>query len=154
MTHAIDPTKVIVLFDGVCNLCNGLVQFLIKRDPQEQFRFASLQSEVGASLLETYGFSPQQRDTVVVIADGKAYGRSDAALKIARRLGGAWQVFNIFRLMPRPMRDVLYDLVAARRYRWFGQKEQCMVPSPENRTRFLDAAPPQPRSPIEITGML
>lgn len=127
----------IILFDGVCNLCNGFVQFLIKRDPEGHFRFAALQSEVGQNLLKEYNVATENLDTVVLIDKGQAYLRSDVALRIASQMNGLWPLFSIFRFLPRTLRDVIYDFIAARRYKWFGQEDQCMIPTPELKQRFL-----------------
>ena len=129
----------VVLFDGVCNLCNGAVQFIVDRDPRGTFRFTSLQSERAASLLREHGREPPrgEPDSVVLIEDGRVYERSTAALRIARRLSGAWPLFYAFLIVPRLLRDAVYSLIARYRYRWFGKSEQCRVPTPELRARFL-----------------
>ena len=129
----------VVLFDGVCNLCNGAVQFIVDRDPRGTFRFTSLQSVRAASLLREHGREPPrgEPDSVVLIEDGRVYERSTAALRIARRLSGAWPLFYAFLIVPRLLRDAVYSLIARYRYRWFGKSEQCRVPTPELRARFL-----------------
>ena len=127
----------ILLFDGVCNLCNGLVQWIIRHDRKGIFRFASLQSDAGRQLLLQAGLPPDAMDTVVLYDQGRAYTRSDAALRIARRLGSPWAYFGLFGYLPRTWRNALYDYVARNRYRWFGRREACMVPTPDLRTRFL-----------------
>lgn len=129
----------VVLFDGACNLCNAAVSFIIDRDPAARFRFASLQSEAGRALLARHGRSASgvTPDTVILEQEGRLYERSDAVLRIARGLRGAWKIFYVFIVVPRPLRDLLYRLVARYRYRWFGQREVCRVPTPELRTRFL-----------------
>lgn len=126
----------IVLFDGVCNLCNGAVQFIIKRDSRAYFKFASLQSETGQQLLAAHRLKPTL-DSFVVIDHGTAYAKSDAALRVCRHLRGVWPAFAWFRIVPRPFRDLVYSFVAANRYRWFGKTEQCMLPTPDTRQRFL-----------------
>lgn len=133
--------KTVVLFDGVCNLCNGTVQFIIRHDPKGQFRFASQQSEAGQRLLAQYGIQTSQAlaDSVVVIEDGRVYFESDAALHILYRLGGFWGKLYLFRLLPRSWRDWLYRLVARNRYAIFGKQESCMIPTPDLRQRFLEA---------------
>ncbi|HEX6903661.1 MAG TPA: thiol-disulfide oxidoreductase DCC family protein [Thermoanaerobaculia bacterium] len=130
-------THPIVLFDGVCNLCNGSVQFILRRDPAGKFRFASLQSDLGQRLLNERGLDPKALDSVVVIDGDRCYRESDAALRVARDLKGAWKALTVFRLIPRPVRDWLYRLIARNRYSWFGKTETCWLPTPELRGRFL-----------------
>jgi predicted DCC family thiol-disulfide oxidoreductase YuxK len=127
----------IILFDGVCNLCEGSVRFVLKRDRGACFRFASLQSEVGRRFLEEHGLPPGGMASVVLIEDGSAYLRSDAALRVARRLSGPWRLLWAFRVLPRFVRDGVYDWIASHRYRWFGKHELCELPSPAHRERFL-----------------
>lgn len=127
----------IVLFDGVCNLCNGSIQFLIKRDRQAYFRFASLQSDTGQKLQADLGMDPQALDSVILVEGDRWYKESDAALRIARNLPGVWKLLTAFRIVPRPLRDALYRLIARNRYRWFGKTETCWLPTPELRSRFL-----------------
>jgi predicted DCC family thiol-disulfide oxidoreductase YuxK len=129
----------IVLFDGVCNLCNGAVQFIIRRDRRRQFRFASLQSETGQERLRQMNLPTAAFSTFVLSEGGKVYTRSTAALRIARRLPGAWPLLYAFVLIPRPVRDWVYDLVARCRYRLFGRQDSCMMPTPELKGRFLDS---------------
>ena len=132
--------KTIVLFDGVCNLCNGVVQFILRHDPQERYLFASQQSEAGQRLLAEHGIKAAQAlaESVVVLEDNRVYLESDAALYILHRLGGVWGWAYIFRWIPRPWRDWVYRWVARHRYRIFGRRESCMVPTPALRSRFLD----------------
>lgn len=137
MTSAEDTPHPIVLFDGVCNLCNGSVQFLLKRDPQGLFRFASLQSEAGRSLMRRHGLDPEALSSVVVIDDGRVWRESSAALRIARYLPGGWKLLRVFAVVPRPLRDAVYRLIARNRYRWFGKQETCWLPTPELKGRFL-----------------
>jgi predicted DCC family thiol-disulfide oxidoreductase YuxK len=127
----------VILFDGVCNLCNASVLFVIDRDPRGQFAFAPLQSEYGSSLLRTYGYRGDALTTVLLIEDERIYDRSTAALRIARRLSGLWPLLSVFRIVPRPVRDLAYDWLARHRYRWFGRTDACRVPTPELRSRFL-----------------
>lgn len=126
----------VLLFDGVCNLCNGSVQFIIDRDPDAQFRFASLQSEAGRQLLEARGIK-NDLDTVVLVDGEQVYERSDAALRVFRHLGGLWLLMLIFWPLPRVIRDWVYNFVATNRYRLFGKQEFCMIPTEDNRRRFL-----------------
>ncbi|MEQ8706464.1 MAG: thiol-disulfide oxidoreductase DCC family protein [Phaeodactylibacter sp.] len=133
-----DTTKhPILLFDGVCNLCNSSVQFIIERDPEARFRFASLQSEEGQGLLHTFGARLPDLSSVVLVQDGKLYARSEAALRVARQLKGGWALLYAFIVVPRPIRDAIYNWIARNRYRWFGKKEACMIPSPDIQSRFL-----------------
>jgi predicted DCC family thiol-disulfide oxidoreductase YuxK len=132
-----DTSHPIVLFDGVCNLCSGSVQFILKRDPQGRFRFASLQSEAGRSLMVEHGLDPEALSSVVVVEEGRAWQESSAALRIARHLPGAWKLLRVFAVIPRPIRDAAYRLIARNRYRWFGKTEACWLPTPELRARFL-----------------
>ena len=129
--------ETIVLFDGVCNLCNGSVQFLLRRDRRRRFRFAALQSAAGQALLQEYGLPTQILPTIVVLEGGQARVRSDAALHLARRLPWPWPALAVFRILPRPLRDALYTFVARHRYRWFGRTESCMLPTPDVADRFL-----------------
>ncbi|MDJ0365213.1 thiol-disulfide oxidoreductase DCC family protein [Hymenobacter sp. H14-R3] len=131
-----------ILFDGVCNLCNGFVQFIIRHDPQGRFRFAALQSETGQALLAAHGQPPTAAqlaspDSVILLEGGQLYSHSAAVLRIARRLGGPWRLAAVGGLLPQRWRDGLYRFVARHRYRWFGRQESCWLPTPELRARFL-----------------
>ncbi|MEO8474765.1 MAG: thiol-disulfide oxidoreductase DCC family protein [Chryseolinea sp.] len=130
-------SHILVLFDGVCNLCNGAVQFIIRRDPKAKFLFASLQSQFASDQLVKFGISGVAMESIVVIYDGKAFQKSDAALKIAAQLHGLWRVLYIFRFIPRFIRDALYDFIAARRYKIFGRQDSCMIPDPSLKKRFV-----------------
>ena len=127
-----------ILFDGVCNLCNGFVQFVIARDPSARFRFAALQSEAAARLLREARVPSPLPDSIVLVEDGHAYVRSEAALRIARGLRFPWPLFYAAVVIPRVVRDRAYDFIAAHRYRWFGRRETCMVPTPDLKRRFLE----------------
>ena len=127
----------VLLFDGVCNLCNASVQWVLKRDKKGQFRFAALQSDTGRQLLEQIGFSNEKIETVVLIDGDRFFVRSDAVLEMAKRLGGIWSLAGVFRLVPRSIRDAVYKWVARNRYRWFGERAQCMMPRPEWKGRFI-----------------
>ncbi len=127
----------VLLYDGDCALCNRSVQFILDRDSRGAIHFASLASPVGRELLARHGVAPGL-DSVVFVEDGRAYTRSAAVLRIVRRLGGAWPLLSIGALVPRFLRDRLYDFVAARRYRWFGRAEACRLLTPDVRHRFLD----------------
>jgi len=127
----------IVLFDGVCNFCNSSVQFIIRNDKTNSLKFASLQSEIGQRLITTYNLS-KELDSVIFIENNQAYIKSKAALKIANYFGGFWKIFQVFNIIPSFIRDFFYDIIANNRYKWFGKKDSCMLPSPEVRSRFLD----------------
>ena len=124
----------IVLFDGICNLCNGAVRFILVRDPRGRFRFASLQSNAARRLLK--GDGPPE--TIILIDAGKIYSKSTAALRIARGLRFPWPLLYGLVIVPRFLRDVVYDWVARNRYRWFGKRDTCMLPTPQMKERFLD----------------
>ncbi|MBK9153635.1 MAG: thiol-disulfide oxidoreductase DCC family protein [Chloracidobacterium sp.] len=126
-----------VLFDGVCNFCNNSVNFIIERDKAGYFKFAPLQSEIGEELIEKYGIDPADTDSVVLIDEGKAFTHSTAALKIARKLDGPWSLSHGLIIVPRFIRDGAYKLFAKYRYRLFGRRDACMMPTPEIRARFL-----------------
>lgn len=134
------PSPAVILFDGVCNLCNGFVQFVIRHDAAGRFRFAALQSAAGQALLAAAGYSPPGPagpESVVLLAGGRLYSHSAAVLRIAGLLGGFWRVAAVGWLLPRPWRDGLYRFVARHRYRWFGRQESCWLPTPALRARFL-----------------
>ncbi len=132
-------TKKIILFDGVCNLCNGFVQFVIKRDKKDIFRYASLQSEIGQQLISERNIDTDKMDSVIFIEPGVAYyTKSEAALKIGQHLKGYRVISKLLNLIPSGLRDIVYDLIARNRYKWFGQKETCMIPTPELQAKFLD----------------
>jgi predicted DCC family thiol-disulfide oxidoreductase YuxK len=127
----------IILFDGICNLCNSGVQFIIKRDLKCHFKFASLQSETGQMLLNKYGVS-NKIDSIIVIENEKVYIKSSAALHISRYLDGYWRYLTILKVLPPFIRDFLYDILAKNRYKWFGKKDNCMLPTLEMKKRFLE----------------
>lgn len=126
-----------LLFDGVCNLCNASVQWVLLRDPRGIFRFAALQSEAGQALLQQHGLNTVNFDTVVLVNQSGVLLRSDVPLEIVRQLGGFWQLLYVFKLVPRALRDVIYGWVARNRYRWWGKQESCMLPRAEWKGRFL-----------------
>jgi predicted DCC family thiol-disulfide oxidoreductase YuxK len=128
----------IILFDGVCNLCNGVVVFIIKRDPASTFRFASLQSPAGQQLLKRFGLPMNQLNSFVYVKNNRAYLKSAAVLQVMKDLGGIWRMSAAFRILPRRFRDFVYDIVAKSRYHIFGRRNACMIPTPELRKRFLD----------------
>jgi predicted DCC family thiol-disulfide oxidoreductase YuxK len=127
----------ILLFDGVCNLCNSTVQWILARDKKAQFRFAALQSEIGQALLIQHGIDTQSIDSVILIDGDRVFIKSDAALEVATRIGGAWTLMGIFYIIPRPIRNIVYDWIARNRYRWFGKHNECWLPRPEWKARFL-----------------
>ena len=127
----------LVLFDGVCNFCNGAINFVIDRDTAEYFKFAPLQSKIGDEMREKFGIDRFETDSVVLIEGDRVYIHSTAALRIARRLSGIWSWFYIFIIVPRPIRDLIYKLIAKYRYKFFGRQEACMVPTQDVRARFL-----------------
>jgi len=131
------PHERVLLFDGVCNLCNATVNFIIDRDPRKLFRFAPLQSEIGRRVLAEYGLSTEDFRTFVLIENGRCYTRSTAALRVLGTLGGLWPLVRIFLLVPRPIRDGIYSFVATHRYKWFGRTEACRIPTPDIEDRFL-----------------
>jgi predicted DCC family thiol-disulfide oxidoreductase YuxK len=128
----------VVIFDGVCNFCNKSVQWIIRHDKKNQIKFAAHQSEAGVKLLSQYGLSTNDIDTVVFIKEGIAYKRSDAFIQICRLLKGFPRYFSIIRFIPRFIRDFFYNIIAKYRYKLFGKKEQCMIPTPEIRAKFLN----------------
>ncbi|HQU84388.1 MAG TPA: thiol-disulfide oxidoreductase DCC family protein [Pyrinomonadaceae bacterium] len=127
----------IVLFDGVCNFCNGSVNFIIEHDKANYFKFAPLQSKIGQNLLDKHGIDKFETDSVILIEDEKAYTHSTAALRISRKLDGFWKYFYIFRVVPSFLRDFAYKLFAKFRYKLFGKQDACMMPTPDVRARFL-----------------
>lgn len=130
--------KKIVLFDGVCNLCNRSVQFIIKRDRHKQFYFASLQGKTGQQLLEQFHLTADNLNSFILIENGKLYQKSSAALRITRKLGAAWPLLYGFIIVPPFIRNAVYSLIAKNRYKWFGKSESCMIPAPGLKERFLD----------------
>jgi len=135
----VENDKKIILFDGVCNLCNGSVQFVIKRDKKDIFRYAALQSEAGQQLVTQRHIDTNKVDSIILIEPGVAYyTKSDAALEIAQELGGLWRLSTIFTWIPTSIRNSIYDFVAKNRYKWFGKQESCMIPTPELKAKFLD----------------
>jgi predicted DCC family thiol-disulfide oxidoreductase YuxK len=134
----INPADRIVLFDGVCNLCNAGVRFIIAHDPKAKLRLASLQSPAGQTLLAWTGLPTSHFDTMVFIENGQAFVQSTAILRIARHLRWPWPLFSIALAIPAFLRDGLYDSIARYRYRLFGKRDTCMVPTPELKRRFLE----------------
>ena len=127
----------IILFDGICNFCNGAINFVLKQDKRGIFRFAPLQSEVGQELLQQYHLPAEEFESFVLIENGKVYKKSAASLRVLNKLPWYWKEAQILRIIPTAFRDAIYDFIARNRYKWFGRKDQCMIPSPEMRSRFL-----------------
>jgi predicted DCC family thiol-disulfide oxidoreductase YuxK len=127
----------VILFDGVCNFCDSAVNFVLKQDKKGIFRFAPLQSEAAQKLLQQYNLSTKDFDSFILIDDGKVYKKSSASLQVMNKLPWYWKEVQIFRIIPTIFRDAIYDFIAKHRYKWFGKKDQCMVPTPEIRSRFL-----------------
>jgi predicted DCC family thiol-disulfide oxidoreductase YuxK len=126
----------VILFDGLCNLCNGAVQFVIKRDKKNSFHFASLQSDYAAEKMIQFDIKPAQLESIILLEDGKLYKRSTAALRVARKLNGLWPLLYGFIIVPRFIRDAVYNYIAKNRYKWFGKQESCWVPTPALKRRF------------------
>ena len=131
--------KKIILFDGVCNLCNSAVQFIIKHDTKDVFRFVALQSEFGQEILKHIGLNPKNIDSIILYEPGIAYYyKSSAAIQIAKNLGGIWHYGTVFRIIPTGISNKLYDYIAKNRYKWYGKKESCMIPTEELKSKFLE----------------
>lgn len=130
--------KKIILFDGVCNLCNSSVQFVIERDKKDTFLFSSLQSEFGQKILKKNNMNQEEFDSILLVENDKIYQKSDAALRIAKDLDSPWNLLYVFIIFPRFIRDFGYELIAKNRYKWFGKQESCWLPTPELRSKFLD----------------
>ncbi len=135
-----EDNKKIILFDGVCNLCNGFVKFVIKNDKKDVFRYASLQSEIGQQLISERNIDTSKIDSVVLIEPRVAYYiKSDAALQIGRQIKGYRTISKVLNLIPSGLRNIVYDIIARYRYTWFGKKDSCMIPTPELKAKFLDS---------------
>jgi len=131
--------KQIVLFDGVCNFCNASILKIIKNDKKNIFLFASLQSEIGKEITQHFNIDTNFIDSIILVESKTNYAiKSTAALKIAKQFGGLWWLFQIFWLLPTSFRDFFYDYIAKNRYKWFGKKESCMIPTPEIKSKFID----------------
>ena len=131
--------KKIILFDGVCNLCEASVQFVIKYDKKDVFRFVALQSELGKEIIKHIGLDIKNIDSVILYEPGIAYNyKSAAALEIAKNLGGFFHLGTVFKLIPNGLRNLLYDYIAKNRYQWYGKKESCLVPTIELKSKFLE----------------
>lgn len=130
--------KKIILFDGVCNLCSNAVQFVIKHDKKDTFRFVALQSDLGKEICTYIGVDQTKIDSIIMYNPGVAYYyKSDAVIEIAEDLGGLYSLMAIFKILPEKLRNYIYDYIAANRYKWYGKKESCMIPTPELKAKFL-----------------
>lgn len=127
----------VILFDGVCNLCNGSVLFIIQRDPKAKFRFGSLQSDFGKNQMRKFGLPETELNSVLLVKHGQLYQKSNAALEIAYQLSGGWPLLYGFKIVPRILRDWIYNWISRNRYKWFGKKDACMIPTPELKSRFV-----------------
>ena len=133
-----DPLAIeVILFDGVCNLCNSSVQFIIQHDKKGRYKFSALQSPFGQDQLQKFGISPSALSSVILIRESIAYQKSDAALEIARGFSGFWSALYVFKILPRFFRNWIYDLIAKNRYSLFGKRNECMIPTPELKSRFI-----------------
>ncbi|EIA07555.1 thiol-disulfide oxidoreductase DCC family protein [Flavobacterium frigoris] len=131
--------KKIILFDGVCNLCSTAVQFVIKNDKKDLFRFVALQSDLGQRIIKHIGIDTKTTDSIILYEPGIAYYiKSEAALEIAKYLSGGLALLSIFKVLPTALKDSLYDYIARNRYKWYGKKDNCMIPTPELKSKFLD----------------
>jgi predicted DCC family thiol-disulfide oxidoreductase YuxK len=138
--QSLPENKKIVLFDGVCNLCDNAVQFIIKHDKKDIFRFASLQSEIGQEIIKHIGIDASKIDSIILYEPGIAYYyKSEAALHIAEDLKGVVSVMTVFKLLPARFSNYFYDYIARNRYRWYGKKQNCMIPTSELKAKFLDS---------------
>ena len=129
--------KHLLLFDGVCNLCNGAVNFMIERDKQQRFVFASLQSEIGQQIAKQYQLPENDFESMVLLKNEKIHIKSNAALEIARDLSGGWSLLYVFKIIPKFLRDWVYQVISTNRYKWFGRKDQCRIPTPDIKNRFI-----------------
>ncbi|KOS05204.1 thiol-disulfide oxidoreductase [Flavobacterium akiainvivens] len=130
--------KKIILFDGVCNLCDNTVQFIIKHDKNDDFRFVALQSELGQEIIKHIGVDVSKTDSIILYEPGKAYYyKAEAALNIATGLGGIYSLLGAFKILPKWLSNKVYDYVARNRYKWYGKKDACMIPTPELKAKFL-----------------
>ena len=132
------PSKKIILFDGVCNLCNSAVQFVIQHDKKDVFRFVALQSELGQEILNHIGIDPKNIDSIILYEPGISYYyKSSAALQIAKHLDGILHYGTVFRIIPTGISNLIYDYIAKNRYKWYGKHESCMIPTKELKAKFL-----------------
>ncbi|MEZ7499480.1 thiol-disulfide oxidoreductase DCC family protein [Flavobacterium sp. Arc3] len=136
--ESLSKDKKIILFDGICNLCNSAVQFIIKHDKKDVFRFVALQSNLGREICKHIGVDQKSIDSIILYEPGIAYYyKSEAALAIASQLGSFYSLLTIFKILPLKFSNFLYDWIAKNRYKWFGKKESCMIPTTELKSKFL-----------------
>jgi predicted DCC family thiol-disulfide oxidoreductase YuxK len=131
-------TQAVIFFDGVCNLCNGAVQFVITHDKNEYFKFAALQSDFAQAMLPDLNLKVKRGDSFILVENGKVFEQSTAALRVAKKLGGLWPLLYGFIIVPPLIRNAVYRFIAHNRYKWFGKRESCWIPTPALRNRFLD----------------
>lgn len=133
------PTgKKIILFDGVCNLCDNVVQFIIRHDKKDVFRFVAIQSELGQEIVKHIGVDTTKTDSILLYVPGQAYYyKAEAAIKIARGMGGIYSLLTVFSILPMFLSNAVYDFIARNRYKWYGKKSECMIPTPELKSKFL-----------------
>jgi predicted DCC family thiol-disulfide oxidoreductase YuxK len=131
------PCDNLILFDGVCNFCASSVRFIIRHDKHAIFKFVSIQSQLGKDIYKSYEFDLDDMQTFLVLTNGQAFLRSDAAIEITRRFGGIWKIFLVFKIVPRSLRDWFYSILARNRYRWFGRRDSCLIPTEDIKQRFL-----------------
>lgn len=138
MIKQLEHNKQLILFDGICNLCNTSVQFVIKRDKKDRFRYAALQSEVGQDIIKKFNIDTSKTDSIILYSNEKGISyKSTAALKIASQLGFPTNVLSIFLIVPTAIRNIVYDFIAKNRYKWYGKRDHCMIPTPELKSKFL-----------------
>ena len=141
LEHQIFKTMIsnsVIFFDGVCNLCNASVQFAIEHDEKSIFKFTALQSTYAEKVLPAFGVNVKKINSIILVENGSLYTKSSAALKIARRLNGLWPLLYVFIVIPKFVRDAIYDVIAKNRYQWWGKQESCWVPTPELKQRFIN----------------
>jgi predicted DCC family thiol-disulfide oxidoreductase YuxK len=127
----------VILFDGICNFCNDRINFIIRHDKRDYFRYTPMQSETGMKIMKENNLDATSPDSFFLVENGKSYDRSTAALRIVRKLSGAWPLLYFFIIVPKFLRDIGYKIVAKNRYKWWGKKDACMIPTPEVRQKFL-----------------
>lgn len=127
----------VILFDGVCNLCNSSVNFIIDHDTQNKFKFASLQSDAGQELLNKFNLNTKDFDSIIFVDGDRYYSQSSAVLRIVKEFPGLWKLLYVFIIVPPALRNIIYDIIAGNRYKWFGKKDSCRIPTPELKNKFL-----------------